>query len=186
MKKQVILALAVLCIVSVSLGQGMGNLSKKSGPEFGIKTAGLRLGAVIPSTKYNTTYGISGVLDVGQLTSFLGIGVELDYWKAKQHTNGADVFYRSIGGGITVYYLPTFEWKIKPKAGLGLGVYSYKKDYPDNWDQTDKTELNPFEPHVEISADYPMEGEIDLTGAFRANLSNISAYSIYVGAKYKL
>ncbi len=185
MKRTIIVAFLLLLVAGL-FGQGMGNLTKKTGPDFGLKTVGLRVGAVIPSTKYDPTYGISGTVDIGTLTDFLGMGIELEYWKAKQHTNGADVFYRAIGGGLTVYYLPTVEWKIKPKAGLGLGVYSYKKDYPDNWDQTDKTELNPFEPHLEIQLDYPLEGDFDLTGGIRANLSNISGYGIYIGAEYKL
>ena len=176
----------ILIVVSGCFAQGMSNIAKKKGPEFGLKSAGVRVGAVIPSTKYDVTYGISGIVDLGTITDFLAVGAELDYWRAKQHTNGADVFYRGLGGGVSVYYLPAFDWKIKTRVGVGIGVYSYLKDYPDNWDQTDKSEVNPFEPHFEISGDYPLEGDIDITTALRANLSNISAYSIYVGAKFKI
>jgi hypothetical protein len=185
--KRVICSLLFLSVTAALFSQGLGNLSSGSGPKLGLKKAGLRAGLVIPSTKYDPGFGLGAEVDLGNLTGILGLGIDFDYWHASEENSDKTITgYSCLGVGLNALIRPQLDTKVGIVFGGGIGLNHYKRDYPENWSNTDETETNPFEPRVFIGAEYPYSPKIDFIAKFKATFSNVSSYGIYLGAQFSL
>lgn len=185
--RRLLCSLLLVSVAGLMFSQGLDNLSNTSGPKLGLMKAGAHAGIVIPSTKYGVGFGFGGDLDLGNITPILGLGVDFDYWRAsEENVDKTSTYYSCIGLGINALIKPKLDTKVKPFLGGGIGLNHYKRDYPENWSNSDETDTNPFEPRVLLGAEYPYTEQIDFTAKFKAVFSNVSSYGIFIGAQFSL
>ena len=93
-----------IALITMSVGaiQAQYQTIGPTGSQLGLKHIGLRGGVVFPTVKYQTTYGLSMVLDMGTITPFLGLDISAHYWRSKVYDTGEYVHYSCLGGGVTL------------------------------------------------------------------------------------
>jgi len=164
--------------------QGLGNVSGGSGSDIGFKKAGLRMGLTIPSANYDPAFGVGVTADLGKINEMIGLGVEVDYWSSQKGEGYKEQTKTCFGGGVTAYLYPKLDFPFTSYIGAGLGVYRYSLTHTESLKKNDLEETKVFEPHFEIGGRYPYMENLEFTGAFRINVSDVSTYSILVGALF--
>ncbi len=115
MKRHALLLALLLVALSASLASAESH--------FGLARLGGAVGYVSPEN-LDGTVGLGVFADLGRVTPEIGLEARMDYWSESQEAFMAKASMRDIALGVRgKYYFPVSSPKIRPFAGLGLGLH---------------------------------------------------------------
>ncbi len=191
MKKQVLFAVAVALVLTLSVG---ANAQSK----IGLMGVGGKAGLVMPEGDIGNTLGLGGVVRLGHIIPAIALDGFVDFWK-KSYDIGVIGYKSSVSfteiaiAGLAKYYFP-MEGKLKPYAGAGLGLTISTSSieiegaglYGVPLNESTSTSDTNLGVHFVGGAEMPLTPTLDGFGEIKYSMDGADYLSIMAGVVYKL
>jgi len=180
--------------MSIALFLLMCTVAGLSQTDFGFKSAGVKVGYIIPGNIENTI-GIGVLADVGRIDIF-SLQAYLDYW-SKSYTEEMhwDWQWNIISLALVGKYSFQIPGNIKPFVGAGLGfdISSWKSKYTGAlsgsdtlMDQTSSESDFDLALHLVGGGSYTFSPQFEGFAEVKYTTGGIDYFGIYIGIYYKL
>lgn len=166
----------------------------QSQTEFGLNSAGLKLGYIKPDNMDNTV-GFGLVADVGKIDMF-SINAYLDYW-AKSYTE--EMYWDWQWSVVSLAVLGTYDFELqspfKPYLGAGIGfdISTWKSEYNNPLAGSDllideKSSESDFDLAVHLlgGARYALTPQVEGFIEIKYTTGGIDYFGAYAGVRYTL